>query len=260
MRQQEDVAAQAPEAPTLVAPRQGEDVPAEAVTFDWLAVDGATAYWLEISTDGAFNDVVFSTDAGEATTHTVEDLDPEEETYYWRVRARRDRTWGPYSQAEPFGATPEPVDTVAIEVERPEQQEDLGPAAELFKASGKEAAAEASGHREEVEAEGVEAGQILGFVVATAVTLVLLVVTLFILTGRMAEGTREALTTEAEYPDLRETELEAARQLGQYEVLDAEEGVYRIPIDRAINLMVDEYYQQGEERAYSSEVQLPRGN
>ena len=124
----------------------------------------------------------------------------------------------------------------------------LGPVPSSFKASGVEAAAEATGDEGlegaeltyGVEGEGVEAGQILGFVGVVVVALILIIAIVFLWTGFTAQRVEEIVVSGSEYPELRETEITAAEQLTQYDVLSEEEGVYRIPIERSISIMANQ--------------------
>jgi hypothetical protein len=43
---------------------------------------------------------------------------------------------------------------------------------------------------------------------------------------------------------LRELRAREAEELGSYKLLDSANGVYRVPIDRAMQLMADEAYQE----------------
>lgn len=150
---------------------------------------------------------------------------------------------------------------------RPDQEEDLGPVAELVKAAAIEVAADVTDaekyyQAEEemgVEHEGIEAKQIMAVALTTIVVLVVIIITLFQLTDRAARSAYDAAVTQAQYPELRQAEAEAARLLSQYEVVNDQEQVYRIPVDRAIDLMVNEAYQETG-RTYSSELQLRPGN
>lgn len=60
-------------------------VPA-TVDFLWFPAQGADFYFLQIARDQEFNDLIYSKDSIQSTTHTVEDL-AFSTKYYWRVRA-----------------------------------------------------------------------------------------------------------------------------------------------------------------------------
>ena len=48
------------------------------------------------------------------------------------------------------------------------------------------------------------------------------------------------MAASGEYSELRQTEISAAEQLSQYEVISEEQGIYRIPIERSISLIANE--------------------
>ena len=94
--------------------------------------------------------------------------------------------------------------------------------------------------RSHVEPEGVEAGQILGFVITIALLVVLAIVALFQYTDRTAQAVLTEAAEEGVYPELEEARLHAALLLAQYEALDGPGERYRIPIERAMQRMVQE--------------------
>ena len=251
-----------PPAPVLVSPREEHTVSGEDVTFEWEPVEGALEYRLQVAADTEFEDVLLDRSVGTETSLAAkEDFPEDQHTFFWRVLVRNEVGWGGADRIESFlSVTPEQA---AALLDRPDDAEDLGPGAELFKAAGVEAAAEATGDESEelkqeelaygVESEGVEAGQILGFVAVVIVAVILIVITIFFWTDTTAQRVQEVVITTAGYPELQETEVEAAQLLTQYEVVSEEEGVYRIPIDRAIDLVADEEYRQPR-RSYSSEL------
>ena len=84
--------------------------------------------------------------------------------------------------------------------------------------------------RPHVEQEGIEAGQILGFVVMIAFLIGLAVVALFQYTDLTAQEVLVETTDRSAYPELEEVRLHAAALLTQYEALAGPEERYRIPI------------------------------
>ena len=94
--------------------------------------------------------------------------------------------------------------------------------------------------RPHVEQEGIEAGQILGFVVMIAFLIGLAVVALFQYTDLTAQEVLVETTDQSTYPELEEVRLHAAVLLTQYEALAGPEERYRIPIARAMELMAQE--------------------
>lgn len=94
--------------------------------------------------------------------------------------------------------------------------------------------------RPHVEQEGIEAGQILGFVIMIAFLIGLVVVALFQYTDLTAQEVLVEATDQGVYPELDEIRLHATVLLTQYEALAGTEGRYRIPIVRAMELMAQE--------------------
>jgi hypothetical protein len=252
----------APPSPLLVAPRDAAVVNGAAVTFVWEGVETADTYLLQVASDTRFDDVVLEEEAGQKTALTVADYFPtDERTYFWRVLAKNDAGWCPGQRVESFvSATQEEADHyMAV------PSEELGPVTELVRAASADVSAElgmsgADRYEKEVETgvaeEGIPSAQILGVAVSILVTIAVLAAVLFSLTGLAGQQAREIAVTPDQYTDLRQAEIEAARALDQYDVLDEEEGVYRIPIDRAMDLMANEAYQEGK-RPVSDAAPLP---
>lgn len=94
--------------------------------------------------------------------------------------------------------------------------------------------------RPRVEQEGIEAGQILGFVIMIAFLIGLAVVALFQYTDLTAQEALVEATDQGVYPELDAVRLHATVLLTQYEALAGTEGRYRIPIARAMERMAQE--------------------
>lgn len=249
--------------PVLVAPREESVVDGHRVTFIWKPVKHARSYRLQIAESPAFDRILFETDVRGRSEMTVKDTLPiDERTYFWRVLSRdEDGSLHGGDNVESFISATH--DDRALHLAAPDQDEEYGPAARLFHGATMEAAAEATQSpryvAEEselgVEHEGIEAGQILGFFLAVAVALVLSIVTLFQYVDLTAEDVRFTAAGESGYPELRRAELEATQRLSQYDVADPQQGRYRIPIERAIDLMAEEARQQPAPD-YSTELNL----
>ena len=247
MAKKKDAAPELLPAPVLLSPREEHAVSGEDVVFDWEPVEGAKEYRLQVAADTEFENILLEQSTGTDTSlESNEEFPEDQHTFYWRVLVRGEAGWSGADRIESFlSVTKEQADAL---LDRPEDTEDLGPGAELFKASGVEAAAEATGDEglEDaeltygVEGEGVEAGQILGFVGVVVVALILIIAIVFLWTGFTAQRVEEIVVSGSEYPELRETEITAAEQLTQYDVLSEEEGVYRIPIERSISIMANQ--------------------
>ncbi len=121
------------------------------------------------------------------------------------------------------------------------------------------ASAEAAALAAGVEPEGINAGPIFGSIVISLLVIAVLVGGGY---GWFKASAQEALAAAADglsYRELRQVELEATQLLNKYEVVNAATGTYRIPIDRAMDLIVEESY-QAPSANYSQELQLLAGN
>lgn len=254
---------EASKVPVLVSPREQAVVAGERVTFVWKPVDNAASYHVEIARTQAFDDIVYRSEALQRTEATVEGQIPvDDDTYYWRVIAQEaDGTTHGRDNIESF------VSATQIEaaagIPQPDQEEELGPVERMMRGAVAEAAAEISDAPrwvdEEsdlgVEHEGLEAGQILGFVLATAVALALAVFVLFQYFDLTAQEVRQEATSRSGYPELRENRLHAAEMLTQYGSIEGVDGRYRIPIDRAMQLMAND---EPDGEALSTELEVGR--
>ncbi len=269
MAQEKDYASpDFPEAPVLVAPRSEAVVNGRDVTFEWEPVEGASAYFIEVATDTTFDDPVVEQNTGDKTALALTDaFGTEGQTYYWRVLAKDERGWSHGDRVESFvAATADKAEEAEYASARPDDDaEGSGPYAALVGSALREAAAEATGSDELLEEEreagvaheGVEAGQILGIAAAILLAVILIVFTLFFWVDNVSQSQSRAVVGLSGYPELRETEVEAARLLDQYEVVSEEERTYRIPIQEAMDLIVNEQYEapaSGAEPTFSDVV------
>lgn len=251
--------------PSPIAPREAAIVDARAITFRWEPVDDATAYRIEVARDAAFNDVVFDEEvSADRTTLAVRDVFPaDEETFFWRVLARGEGDWSRGERIESFvSGTPEDV---AQHIRTPDEEEELGPIEGLVQTASEMVVDELSGSEEAkqrrlereremgVAEEGIPTGQILAIALSISVAVAILVVLLFQWTNLTTSSIREATVDPEDYTEIRQVEADAARKLSRYEVVDEEAGTYRIPIDRAMDLIVNEAYEQGD-RTYSADA------
>ena len=108
-----------------------------------------------------------------------------------------------------------------------------------------------------VEEEGVAALRILGFSVVGVLILAVLVMVAMQLARTEFRTTGAEVVTSTGYPALVEARIAGQELLTQYGVADAEAGRFRIPVDRAIDLMVNEAAAEGV-RPVSNEVRLTR--
>ncbi len=125
---------------------------------------------------------------------------------------------------------------------------------------GAEAFAEVEGHDAHgvvgVEKESISVPLVLAIVAVTIVIVIGLVSTAFTITIVNSQETLANSAAANEYPELREVEAAAAAALTQYDVVDAEAGVFQIPIDQAIDLMVNEAYENQAAGDYTDELVL----
>jgi hypothetical protein len=254
----------APEAPIVVGPKEEALVDGTDVTLRWEAMPGAGSYLVEVAEDAAFHEVVVQEQV-EGTALALPELPTDGKLYYWRVITERGEDWSHGDRIESFvSVTADQVRTADGDGSAPDREEDYGPAAELFSAAGTEAAAEATGAEERfareremgVAHEGVEAGQIMGFAGVVVVAVVVIVCVLFFWITSVADATQEARTDASVYPELRETETRAAKQLSQYERVSERDSAYRIPIGEAMRIVADEEYESGAGRRYAGELPL----
>ena len=110
-----------------------------------------------------------------------------------------------------------------------------------------------------VQHEGIEAGPIVAFIFLLIIAIGAVVWVAAQWFESVAEEAHHEAAATATYPELRQVELAATQLLNQYEVINADQGVYRIPIDRAIDLIVDEAT-PAPAANYSQELQLLPGN
>ncbi len=110
-----------------------------------------------------------------------------------------------------------------------------------------------------VQHEGIEARQIIGFIFFLIIAIGLVVWGAMDWFESVADQAYEDVASDLDYPELRQVELSATQLLNHYEVINAAQGVYRIPVDRALDLIVEEA-QQAPAAAYSLELQLRPGN
>ena len=237
--------------PRLVAPREASVVDGNAVTFVWEPVEDAEEYILQVASDAKFNTLVIDENVEQQTAVTVGGYFPtDEQTFFWRVLAVSGDIVSPGERVESFIATDE------AEAEKhlatPQADETMGPVTELVRAASADVSAkmlEPTDRFEEekeigVAYEGIAAGQILSIALSILVVVGIAVVVLFNWFNTTSAATQDATVNADQYTNLRETEAEAERQLGQYEVLNEQEGVYRIPIDRAMDQIATQSYRE----------------
>jgi hypothetical protein len=128
----------------------------------------------------------------------------------------------------------------------PFEEEDAGPLPGLVSAAASEVKSaygpdddDALLEQMGVEEEGVEAGQILGLVAATVVSVVALsIVLIFLFYMPKRDATLTQVANVGQYPELEQNRTEAAAKLNQFTRTDS---VYTQPIDAAMTAVVGAY-------------------
>jgi len=233
-----------PSVPSLVAPSDAVSVHGEEVTFVWRPADDGLQYRLQVAPTAGFQEVLLDASVGEETAVTVgNQLPTDGQTLFWRVVVEPEAESRTTSAVESFVATTaEQADADALKSGSPSVAE-VGQAAPPPETSPEAFDFEAQFEEEKdrgVAYEGVAATQIIG--ISGSIILVILVA-VAILFGWFAQVTQDERTAVAErqtYDQIQQAELEATRDLQEYGVLDEEEGVYRIPIRRAMDLVAKE--------------------
>lgn len=264
MTERHDTALEPPAAPYLITPRREAVVDGAAVTFEWDPVETAETYLLEIAADTAFETLLVSQIIDNATSYTLRDtFPPDGSTFFWRVIARNKAGESHGDVIESFvSGTAEDVDRQILP---PAEIEHLGPVPELV-VEGTRHVADGDFHGPDevppekiaVQHEGIGVGAILGFIGVVIVFIAAAILVVFFWVRISTQDLHGDLALQATYPERRELDAAAAGQLTQYDIVDDAQGIYQIPIDRAIDLMVNEAYQQSA--AYSSELPLRSGN
>jgi hypothetical protein len=132
----------------------------------------------------------------------------------------------------------------------PDQNEPGGPMAGLFQAAGAETAAHYAGspaaaaiaEAAGVEAEGLESGQLFGLMLATAVAIVMLILTVyFLFYSPLLQETRAVAADVPldRYVELRDSRVAGVGLISDYAV--NEDSTYRLPIDAAMQLTAAAY-------------------
>jgi hypothetical protein len=247
-----------PPSPNLVAPRQAAVVNGREVTFNWEPVEEADAYRLQVAATSAFDEILFEETLDDVTAVTVARLFPTDgQTFFWRVQARVDDVWSRGERVESLVATTE--DEAEEHEGLPSDEEDMGPAAQLVRSAGRDVAETVVDvprsrrlEREKemgVAYEGVAAGQIAAIALSILFVIVCASIIVFFWTGQVSDRAEQAVAADGRNADLRETEIQATQQLEQYGVVSEEEGTYRIPIDRAMDIIANEAYTQEQQNA-----------
>ncbi|MEW5938175.1 MAG: hypothetical protein AB1750_00820 [Chloroflexota bacterium] len=85
----------------LISPPDGEQLFDRRPFFDWADIEGASGYTIEVSAVPTFASKVLSRVVTPSYYQTTADL-MGGRTYYWRVKPKFGRVWGPYSEVYSF--------------------------------------------------------------------------------------------------------------------------------------------------------------
>ena len=91
-----------------------------------------------------------------------------------------------------------------------------------------------------VEDEDIDAGQLIAIVGFVTFLIAVLVTAALSITMLRFDRAQYEATGQTGYPNLQETRMNGMAQLNRYEVVDREANIYRIPIERAMQLVVEE--------------------
>ena len=246
--------------PNLVAPREADVVYGEEITFQWDTVDGASSYILEVAVDARFSDIVLQEDVGNQTAVTVGGYFPtDNRSFFWRVLAKYGEQTSGERRIESFVAATEEDSRRALG--RP--SEEMGPVTELVRAASADVSAkmlEPEGRFEQekemgVAYEGVAAGQIMSIAVSILLVIGIAVVILINWYNTTMGAQRENVSDAGAYLQLEEVESEADRRLNTPGVVNAQDGVYRITIDDAMEQIANREYQAAQKTIGESPVE-----
>ena len=90
-----------------------------------------------------------------------------------------------------------------------------------------------------VQRENLAAGVLSWIVAGIAIIVIVIVVIAVNVTGQRLEEASIEATTYSEYPELRQVRANSQQKLMHFEILDKEAGIYRIPIERAMVLVIE---------------------
>jgi hypothetical protein len=104
------------------------------------------------------------------------------------------------------------------------------------------------------EPEDMDVGGILRLVAVTAAIIGVLSMMVFQLVDLESQAVEAMLADTSQQSVLRTTDMQAEEKLTQYGVVDAANGVYRIPIERAIEILAAESRERGPSGNHSQEL------
>lgn len=244
-----------PAPPELVAPTDAITIDGQTATFAWEPSREADRYRIQIAETANFDDPIVDANVGNETAVTVgNQLPTSGETLFWRVVAGSYAGWGDPSSVESFTAgTAEEAEQDLLTA--PE----AGPVTGLARAAKREVTRRVFAFEDRFEEEkergvayeGIAASQIMAIAVSILVVILVAVVVLFGWYGQVSQDTRAEFSNTQNYELLQETRTEQEATISKYGVVDEEKGVYRIPIDRAMDVVATEQYQRSQSKSNS---------
>jgi hypothetical protein len=223
-------------------------VDGQEVTFAWKPSHEADRYRLQIAETARFEDLVLDEEVGNETAVTVGNQFPTDgQTFFWRVVAGSYAGWGEPSEVESFVAGTETESEQDLL-----QADEAGPVTGLARAAKREVTRRVFAFEDQFEEEkergvayeGIAANQIMAIAVSILLVILVAVVVLFGWYGQVTQETQAQADSAQNYEMLRQAEMEARQELQQYRVVDEEEGIYQIPIDRAMDVIATEEYER----------------
>lgn len=240
--------------PSLITPVDADSVDGSEVTFVWSSVEGADSYRLQVAETARFDTLLVDADVGAETAVTIgNQLPTDGQTLFWRVRAGSEGAWEAESAVESVIVTTE----AEAEHEVPSPPSEEEPVTELARAARQEATVESFDFEDQFEKEkergvayeGVAASQIIGISASIIAVVLVAVAILFGWFGQVSQSAKDTAVQQQKYREIQQAEMEATQQLQQYGVIDEEAGTYRMPIDRAMDLIATEEYQKRRQQA-----------
>lgn len=238
-----------PASPTLLSPREAAVVNGRTVRFSWEPAEHATAYTLQVAPTAAFDEVLLEEPFASATEAVVTDFFPtDHQTFFWRVLASNDAGECPGEHVESFiAATPDEAD---LHLGVPDEDESFGPLPELVRAAAHDVSDEIIAPEDRFEREkergvayeGISAGQIAAIAFTMMLVVAIAATIVFFWATKTAQVAKQEAVDAENYTTLREARSDARDKMENYRVIDEQEGVYQIPIDRAMDIVATERY------------------
>jgi hypothetical protein len=233
-----------------VGPLDATVVDGQEVTLAWKPSREADRYRLQVAETARFETLILDEEVGNETAVTVGNQFPTDgQTFFWRVVAGSYAGWGAPSEVESFIAGTEEESEQDLL-----QTDEAGPVTGLARAAKREVTRRVLEFEDRFEQEkeqgvayeGIAANQIMAIAVSILVVIMVAVVVLFGWYGQVTQETRSQADSAQNYELLQQAEMEAQQELEQYKVVDEEEGIYQIPIGRAMEVIAGEEYQRTE--------------